>query len=435
MLSVLTSLFFLVHPVHVGVVAYISGRADSISAIFILMGLIFYIKEQSLKRPGLYMLMLLSYALALLSKESSLIFPAILLLYHIAFKKKIAIRTFLPVLAVSAVYVVLRVIVLKDLFFYPETRTNFIFRLPGFFVAITNYIKLLLFPINLHMEYGNEIFNFFDGKAILGLLATTLVMFYAFKKRHQKILFFFCTFWFFVTLLPVSNIYPINAYMAEHWLYLPSIGFFTLLGALACHLYRKTGFKVLTVFVIFFIVCPYSFMTIKQNSYWEKPKTFFERTLIFAPLNPKALNGLGNEYTKESTYDRAIVLYERAIANNPDYAESYNNLGYIYAALKNYRKAQALFEEAISINPGYADAYCNLGSIYALKGEGNKAITLFKKAVEMNPYYGLAHNNLASAYYFEKKPLLAVKHCKKALELGHEVHPEVLELLESYKTK
>ena len=433
-LSVLTSLFFLVHPVHVGAVAYLSGRADSISAIFLLIGLVLYIKEQSLKRPGLYMLMLLCYVLALLSKESSIIFPALLFLYHFTFKKKIEVRSSLPVLIITVLYIVLRISFLKSFFFYPETQTNFVFRLPGFFVAVTNYVKLLLFPINLHMEYSNEIFSFFDAKAISGLLSTALIMFYSFKKRHQKTLFFFCVFWFFITLLPVANIYPINAYMAEHWLYLPSIGFFTLLAALACYLYRKTGFRIPAFFVVSLIVFSYSFATIRQNSYWEKPKTFFERTLIFAPLSPKALNGLGNEYTKEGNYDRAIVLYKKAIANNPDYADSYNNLGYIYAALKKYRQARSLFEKAISINPGYRDAYCNLGSIHALENERDRAIVLFKKALEIDPYYGLAHNNLASAYYFEKKPLLAVKHCKKALEARHEVHPEVLELLESYET-
>jgi len=34
----------------------------------------------------------------------------------------------------------------------------------------------------------------------------------------------FAVAWFFVALLPVANIVPLSTFMAEHWLYVPSMG-------------------------------------------------------------------------------------------------------------------------------------------------------------------------------------------------------------------
>src|SRR3990167_2318360 len=42
----------------------------------------------------------------------------------------------------------------------------------------------------------------------------------------------FSTIWFFVTLLPVLNIIPINNIIAERYLYIPGIGFTMLFGSI-----------------------------------------------------------------------------------------------------------------------------------------------------------------------------------------------------------
>jgi len=91
-LSSLTGMLFIVHPVHTEAVTYIAGRADSLALLFMLLCFIFYIKSPPSKRIGQYLLMVLSYTLALLSKESSLILPALLLLYHISFNKKVRVK-------------------------------------------------------------------------------------------------------------------------------------------------------------------------------------------------------------------------------------------------------------------------------------------------------------------------------------------------------
>jgi len=201
-LSLIASSLFVVHPIHTEVVSYISGRSDSLSALFMILCCIFYIKQLTLKNISIFMLMVASYALALLSRESSLILPAALLLYHFTFQKKIKPAFFCPLLALSFIYVILRLTVLK--FTTPEAAqvsTVLLERLPGFFVVLFKYIQLLFLPFNLHMEYGGKLFAFSDPKAIFGILIFVILVIVAFRKREENNLVMFSVLWFFSNVI------------------------------------------------------------------------------------------------------------------------------------------------------------------------------------------------------------------------------------------
>ena len=163
------------------------------------------------------------------------------------------------------IYIVLRLTVLRFLLPHISRSTTLFQRIPGFFVAITNYIRLLFLPLNLHMEYGAKLFYLTNPQAIIGILILSSLLIYAFRIRNSKLTFFSIS-WFFVALLPLSNLYPINAYMAEHWLYLPSIGFFLLLSQGLNYLYTNKNLKVFTAILTITLLIFYSSLTIKQNT-------------------------------------------------------------------------------------------------------------------------------------------------------------------------
>lgn len=73
LVSLLTAALFVVHPVHTEAVSYISGRADPLSFLFMLLAFIFYIKNLNSRSLIAFICMLLSYVCAILSKESSFI--------------------------------------------------------------------------------------------------------------------------------------------------------------------------------------------------------------------------------------------------------------------------------------------------------------------------------------------------------------------------
>lgn len=132
-LSFFTSMLFVAHPVHTEAVSYISGRADILSALFILLFLIFYIKNTCQLNLKSYILMLSSCVLAFLSKENALVIAPLLLLYHYIFRRRIRGWLFLPPLIISLFYLLLRPVRLVSFSFGPAMIIK---RIPGFFAAL-----------------------------------------------------------------------------------------------------------------------------------------------------------------------------------------------------------------------------------------------------------------------------------------------------------
>jgi protein O-mannosyl-transferase len=397
-----TSLLFMAHPVHVEAVAYISGRADPLALLFMLLAFIAY-----LRHPGRHSLLsstliVLAYSSALLSKELSLVLPALLLLYHYAFGHRIKWQPLSAVLALTCIFVVARLTVLKHI---PpgndalQADTTLLQRTPGFFAAMTSYARLLVAPFDLHMEYGTPLFTFSQPAVIAGILIFgSLVAFAAIaKKRNPPI--FFCLMWFLITLLPVSNLYPLNAYMAEHWLYLPSLGIFMAVGYGLNRLWIREN-KVLVglgVVILASLTCFYSALTIRQNRRWEGPLPFYEWTRKFAPDSPKVLNDLGRQYDLRGRNEEAEELYRKAIRMQPTSPLPFNNLGFLYQKLERYEEAKAMYEKALELDPSYADALNNLGVLSEATGKYEEAVRLYDRAIAAYPGFALGYANLGNA--------------------------------------
>jgi Flp pilus assembly protein TadD len=414
-ISLLTGLFFVIHPIHTEAVTYISGRADSLALLFMLLCFIFYVKSLYSKNNIFYVLIPLSYAVALLSRENSLILPVLLVLYHYSFKEKFKFGRFSTVLGAGIIYMLLRKIYLTSSFTsYP---TTFFQRLPGFFVAITNYLKLLFLPFGLHMEYGSKLFRFTDPQAILGILICIALVTYILKQRGKNTLVFFSLSWFFITLMPVSNLYPLNAYMAEHWLYLPSIGFFLIMAGVLRRGFAYEKFGRLVVAGAIILLGFYGILTIKQNHYWKDSITLYERILRFVPDDAEVYNNLGLAYSDAGRKERVIPLYKKAIELDPNYAEAYNNLGVAYNNMGKHTEAIEVYQKAITLNPDYAQAYNNLGKAYSDTNRNEEAISSYKKAIELNPTYAVSYNNLASVYNKIGRYQEAVGLYKKAIDI------------------
>jgi len=359
-LALLSALLFLVHPVQTEAVAYISGRADSLAAIFLLLSLIFYIKYLKINSFKSYFLILINFALALLSKENSLALLFLILLYHYVFKEKINPKKILSLFCVAALYIILRTLVIKGLLPYIPSQDNFLQRIPGFFVAVTDYIKLLILPFGLHMEYGNWLFSLFNPKALLGLAIFLLPLAAIFKKQQSHKLLSFALGWFFITLLPVSNVIRVNlSYMMEHWLYLPSIGFFLILSGCIYQIYKKEKLKILAIVMSGSIVLFYALLTVKQNNYWHDDVAFYETTVKYKPNTPRIYYNLGLTYGNLGRYKEAIQQYQKALELNPNYFLAQNNIAVMYYYEKQYTLAIKHADQALKlgyeVSPGFLE--------------------------------------------------------------------------------
>jgi len=450
LISFFTGMLFIAHPVHTEAVAYISGRADLLSALFILLGIVFYIKQVSNKSMKFYLLMCFSYALALFSKEYGLVMPVLLLIYSYIFKKRLLPREFLTLLGMTCVYSILRMAVSSPALVPEALTTTLIQRLPGFFVSITEYLRILLLPFNLHMEYGTRTFSFYDLKVLIGAVILFASLTFAFIRKETLNLISFSILWFLVAILPMSNLYPINAYMAEHWLYVPSIGFFLIFaGCLALLLKKSKYIRLVSLSFMGVILFLYSYLTIRQNNYWKDPIIFYKTTLKYAPnnermytnmgfvyfgmgktkeafeafqklkeINPNnvgSYNGLGSIYGATGENEKAILMFNKSIRLQPKYIYTYYNLAKIYLGIEKIQEAIALYKKVIEIDPKAAEAYYNLGRIYKTGGGEKDALLMFKKAIAADPGYLPAYITLGQLYRLLDREEEAMSLYKKAI--------------------
>lgn len=433
-ISLITGLLFVVHPVHTAAVAYISGRADLIVASFFLLSIYLFIKSvyhQDLKRNLFYMVSLFSFILALLSKEIAIILPLIVVLYDLTFKEgeRLSLGTrirkrYLAYFIVAGVYIFLRLTVLNFILEEPlfASSTPLYLRLLTMSKVIITYIRLLFLPLGLHMEWDVQpATSFFDGMVLISLGTLVLIWLIAIKGYRYSKSIFFASFWFFITLIPSSNLVPLTTYLAEHWLYLASIGFFMILaiGIVKVVELRPTSpfYKKIAVSFVALLLIFYSFVTMKRTGDWSDEITIFQDTLRYSPDNQRVHNNLGVAYAEKGLLNEALKEFEELLRLRPDRSETYSNRGVVYTKLGRAADAIDAFKEALRLKPDFAEAHHNLALAYAEKGWLDEAVSEYKEALRLNPYIAKGYNNLGVVY--EKKDLFdeAISCYKEALEL------------------
>lgn len=410
-LAFLTAVFFVLHPVQTEAVTYISGRADPLSAFFCLVSLMFFI-ERSLPGGGhhrfgrsYYALSTVFFIFGLLTKESAAFLPFIFILYEACFRKFrfSDLFKYIPFAAVLCVYAFVRHMALlnvKDVSMVGDFAPLFN-RLLTIPPVIVTYIRLLFFPAGLHMERSDFLFDpvasFLDPRFIsssLFLIAFGIAI-WLIRRRSSPVLFGFT--WFILSLLPVLNIRPINAFSAEHWLYFPSIGFF--LGASAAFL-GALNFKPLKPYIVCFLIVICAILgalTVKQNYVWRSSVILYKYTLRFSPQSARVHANLGVAYFNLRLYKEAEAEYLEAIRLDPFSRYTffhYLNLGVLYGAMGQEGKALSAYEKAIAITPDMPLAYMFTGNIYHRRGDFKTARKFWNRALEINPAYTAVEEKL-----------------------------------------
>jgi len=297
-LSFWTALLFLIHPLQTEAVTYVNSLGDSLSVFFIFLGIIFYLKFRSLEKLSskrlVYCLSLIMYVLALMSKETAIIMPVLILIVDFFFmdtkispirRIKTIGKSVWPFFIFTGGYIILRATVLNFLNtfnLYNEVNiftSSFFVRLFTFFKILIVYFKLLFWPMNLHMERSIEIAtSFFSLPVVIGGAIFLGLIFLVFICLKRFPILSFGILWFFIGLFPTSNlIVPINGLLYEHWLYLPMIGIFLILIWLGMFIVKKTGFRkhFLFIFVLFLLFLGST--TIIRNEDWRNPIVFIDK--------------------------------------------------------------------------------------------------------------------------------------------------------------
>ncbi len=421
-LSFLAALIFLVHPIQTEAVAYISGRADLLAAFFVLLSLFFFLAEKEKSgspaaagatRRGFLFLSAGCYLLALFSKEASLVLPLLVFLVAAAGSRgrgealgKAAAPSFSGYYAalctIALLYLTVRYAVLRN-GALPLTSNPYPFYqrfLTGWKVLFL-YIKVFLLPVGLRMERViSPSLSLFSPLIVLPAILLSGAVIVVFRSRRRYPLVFFGTAWFGICLLPYMNWFPLNAEMAEHWLYLPSAGFCLLLAVAAQPFpdgrrARSGRGLAASVFMLAALIF-FSTLTIRRNLDWKDNPTIYRATARNSPRSPRARYNLGNVYLAEGRPAAAEREYRESLRLKPWDLQCRRNLGAAFLRLQRIPEAVREYEAAVSLDPGNPVSLSLLGAAYGLAGRLEEALRVLERSIDLNPRYPQAYNNLGS---------------------------------------
>jgi len=446
--SLAASLFFLVHPVHSQTVSYISGRADSLAAIFLLLSLILYIGTDFGRCRAIFGL--ICFILALLVKEISVMLPVVLagLAFQQGRKKMIYLKKVLPYFVIACLYGALRFGILnfsvnQNPFLakkgFALLQVGLIERFFLFLKTLAIYLGSFLVPVHLHMERIVASENIFPAYWA-GVIICSFFVFLALRgmrnadDRMRRAGLFFI-FWFFAWLLPQSAfVFP--EIMAEHFLYLPSVSLCFML-AFGIKTF-KSRYLVRISFVVVFAY--FTLLAAYNNRFWLDEMQFFKRTVDYSPFSVRARDSLAALYLQEGRYADAEREYKYILSLKGRFAGKQGievveaaalyNLGILYEKTGRPVDALSSYNSAMAVNPKMDKAYNNAGLLYQKMGDVANSEIYLKRAIEINGRFYQAMNNLAQLYAQEGRILEAMGLWKQALVVypGYEIAQKNMEI-------
>lgn len=438
LLSFLTSLLFISHPIHTEVVANIKSIDEILCFLFLCLTLFFIHDYYNQSKKSVLFISLICFFLAFLCKESTITFLAVipLALYFFCEKNtgKIA-RTTLWFLIPTVIFLIIRKNIIgsiggKDAAFIDNILVSAPDALHRFATAIYIlglYLKLLIFPHPLMSDYSYNQVPFVgagDWQFLLSFsayIALIIIAIALFKKRH--IISFAILFYFITISLFTNLVITIGTHMGERLIFIPSLGFAIVVAFLLTKLnksktenekpekissfLKSAAFPISTCVVLIVL---YSFKTIDRSKAWKDNYTLYSTDVLLSPNSARSHYYLGNLIGKEEFWkgkpeaeknkwiEQARSELRRSLEIYPKYANAYLQLGLTYYYVKDYKSAELNFIEAIRLNPNDAVIRNNMGTVNFNTGKYKEAIDEFSHAVRLDPNYAEALCNLGCAY-------------------------------------
>lgn len=363
------ALLWMVHPVHSAAVDYVSGRADSLAFLFASAAWLLYLRARDLPpswtRLSQYLLAALSAFCSLCSRETGLLWLLLFLLYLFAFDRRPALRRKFLILgtclALVSVYAGLRQ--LPEHHSENRTSAGWTPAMRGILMlrALGDYGRLMVFPSQLHVErtvlkptaergeagWRNAVAAQYLTGA--GMLVLGALLVGAFRKGAGQRMRLFGAGWFFLTYLPISNLFDLNATVAEHWLYLPSVGFLVFLAGVLFDLPQR-HLRSAAVFACLAVVA-LSVRSVIRSSDWVDPETFFRRTFAAGGSSSRIGVNLGVIYAMRGQHAKAEEILRKVLQVFPNYPLARNNLAIALSQQGKTEEAEAMFETANILAP------------------------------------------------------------------------------------
>ncbi|MFH1800182.1 MAG: tetratricopeptide repeat protein [Candidatus Omnitrophota bacterium] len=410
-LAGIIALLFVIHPIHVETVAWISEQKNLFCFFFFLLAVHAFLDFEVSRKKRAYAKSLLFFIAALLSKPIAACFAFVPLLYGWWKRGSLCKRDFLlamPLFLIGGMISILHLDLVNAYSISPQIPDLPLSLIERVLLAgriFFFYIQQMILPRDFMTFYpkwtigGNPVTAWLYPAGVLTLYAIL------FWKRHRLGRGAFALLCFYgVSLFPVLGLLDFCwhrfSYVADHYTYLsvPSIlllfcsGISLLLSKIRTASWAPSPFfkKSIVAAVIVYL----SILSFRLTLNYKDGFTLWWQLLRQNPHSSFAYAHLGilcRDSPKICTQDQTIFLFRKAILLKPDYLYPYVDLGKIYGRNGRYQEALDTYRHAITLAKPFTQALCYLemADIHLLQRQRAEALPYLEKsiALETDPEY------------------------------------------------
>jgi tetratricopeptide (TPR) repeat protein len=428
----LAAALFVLHPVQVETVAWITERKNLLSAALALGSALAWMRFAGLgvalsaRRGRWYAASLALFLGALLSKTVACTLPVALLLVLAWKRGRITRRDVLALLPFVLAGLVLGLttawIERERLGASgPDWELTLLQRVLIAARALGFYAGKLLWPANLSFIYPRWTVAAGSLAGWLCVAGCTGVLLALWRLRGRlgagplvAMLFFALT---LAPALGFVNVYPMRfSFVADHFQYLASLGPLALLAAGATQLAARVPPALRTSLAAALLLVLGTLSGLRLPAYRDA-RTLWLDTLERNPDCWMARNNLGMLRLQAGEVKAAIADFEAALASNPRHEKAQSNLGLAQLQLGHVPEAIAHYEAALRLQPRYPEAHNNLALALLRAGRRDEADVHLRQALEQAPDYAEAHYNLALLMLDAGRLDEALAHGQRAVDL------------------
>ena len=437
------TLIFALHPVNTEAVSWIGSRDNILVAFFSISSLLFYIKGWEGGSRLKWVASVLTFTLAILSKEMGLMVLPLFFLYQrllsqIKRNLRDELLSYLPFIVVTICYFFMRKAVTSS--FSSPLQMVDLWGSACFapYLILWN-LKLIFLPYGLHsfvMDYPSTCLTW---QALAGFFYSILLVLLIWRLRKNRLMIF-SVLSFHVLIFPTLNIIPTSAIslVSMRWLYFP-MAFLTITFALIIMGIFKTNRFVARAALCAILAYLGMYSYILNASLWKNESNFFRQEVVNFG-NHYYAGGLAENLLEKKQYKISEEYFQIAIGSYPLNATNYlnysallidtgradraiaclkkseglsmtgkrrgqwyNNMGVAYFRLGDYDESLKHLKRAVMQWPHEIEYRINLGGIYTKKGDYKEALPVLKKGLEIEPNSAKLMKNLAITYIQMKK--------------------------------
>ena len=419
--SIVGTAIWTLHPMATESIIYITGRSESLCALFSILAV--GLKAKSLSENHLWLNIAagLSLLAACLCKEVAAVLPLLFISLEYLATGRLNKRQSIYHLSLLGIFILLRFYVVSKSvqgasFIPTEVERPLLIQIMTQMEVWQRYWQLWLVPI------GQTIFHHIpdaDSHSIhsWGFALGWIILLSLGWKLSTTALQKWLWLAMILVLLPSSSIARLQENMAEHRSYQMGLYFLTYLLLFIPDKWWRSP-KIFFSFSIL-VASVLGMGTYQRNQVWQSEVKLWQEATILKPQSPKAWYGLGDAHRFAKEFEPALAAFATCVRLDEGDLDCWNNLGITHAEMNNHKAAKQAWLSALEQNSAYCKAHTNLGFLAYQQEHWDEALVELRSTLVYCPNNVIAHYGLGLIYYRPRLDVQkAIHHFDQVLQIN-----------------